>query len=85
MEHRPSKLVGKRIGRWLSVAAARCRFVSDVNRSAQERPGRENDARRGNFTGTAKRNADLNGNGAPDEADALNLLKYIVGIEAELG
>ena len=34
---------------------------------------------------TAKRNADLNGNGAPDETDALNLLKYIVGIEAELG
>ncbi|MBP0973746.1 MAG: dockerin type I repeat-containing protein [Oscillospiraceae bacterium] len=34
---------------------------------------------------TAKQNADLNGDGAPDETDALNLLKYIVGINESLG
>ena len=33
---------------------------------------------------TAKQNADLNGNGAPDETDSLNLLKYIVGINETL-
>ena len=34
---------------------------------------------------TAKQNADINGNGAPDEADSLNLLKYIVGINETIG
>ena len=34
---------------------------------------------------TAKLNADLNGNGTPDETDSLNLLKYIVGINETLG
>ncbi|MBP0972500.1 MAG: dockerin type I repeat-containing protein [Oscillospiraceae bacterium] len=33
---------------------------------------------------TAKLNADLNGNGTPDETDSLNLLKYIVGINETL-
>ncbi|MBP0973744.1 MAG: dockerin type I repeat-containing protein [Oscillospiraceae bacterium] len=33
---------------------------------------------------TAKLNADINGNGAPDETDSLNLLKYIVGINETL-
>ena len=33
---------------------------------------------------TAKQNADLNGSGAPDEADSLDLLKYIVGINDSL-
>ncbi|MCR4647124.1 MAG: dockerin type I repeat-containing protein [Oscillospiraceae bacterium] len=34
---------------------------------------------------TAKQNADINGNGTPDETDSLNLLKYIVGINETLG
>ncbi len=34
---------------------------------------------------TAKQNADINGNGAPDETDSLDLLKYIVGINETLG
>ena len=34
---------------------------------------------------TARQNADLNGNGTPDETDSLNLLKYIVGINETLG
>ncbi|MCR4646382.1 MAG: dockerin type I repeat-containing protein [Oscillospiraceae bacterium] len=33
---------------------------------------------------TAKQNADINGDGSPDETDSLNLLKYIVGINETL-
>ena len=57
MEHHTAELVGERVGGRLAVAPAGCPFVPDVDRAAEERPGREDDAPGGHFAGPRQRGA----------------------------